>query len=73
MRIKAIDVDKDQQRHSTEILLAEYIGRDQNAKYPRQEWVVNTEDSYAYEGNRRRHEPTKTLDRNLTACIHRKK
>jgi len=33
-RIKAIDVDKNQQRHSIEILHAEFIGRD-NTKYPR--------------------------------------
>ena len=31
----AIDVDKSHK--DNEILLAEYIGRDQNAKYPRQE------------------------------------
>jgi len=36
MRIKAIDVDKDQQRHSIEILRAGNIGRDENTKYPRQ-------------------------------------
>jgi len=33
--IKAIDVGKDPQRHSIEILLAGYIGTDENTKYPR--------------------------------------
>jgi len=30
MRMKAIDVDTNQQRHSIEILPAEYIGRNEN-------------------------------------------
>jgi len=34
-RIKEIDVDKDQQKHSIEILQAGYKGRDENKKYPR--------------------------------------
>jgi len=34
MRIKAIDYDKDQQKHSIEVLLAGYIGRDENTKHP---------------------------------------
>jgi hypothetical protein len=33
MCIKAIDANKDQQRHSIEILPAGYIGRDENTKY----------------------------------------
>jgi len=36
MRIKAIDFDKDRQKHLIEIVLAGYIGRDENTKYPRQ-------------------------------------
>jgi len=35
MRMKAIDVDKDQQRYSIEILRAGYIGVDENTMYPR--------------------------------------
>jgi len=35
-RLKAIDVDKDQQRHSIEILRSGYIGKDENKMYPRQ-------------------------------------
>jgi len=41
-RLKAIDVDKDHQRHSIEILLAGFIGRDENIKYPRQRWTISS-------------------------------
>ena len=43
-RIKAIIVDKDQQRqrHSIEILHSGYIGRYENKKYPWQRWTVST-------------------------------
>jgi hypothetical protein len=73
MHIKALEVDKDQQRHSIEILRAGYIGRDENTMYPRQRSAVNIMDSYAYQGNRRWQGPTKALDRDLTRWIYRKR
>ena len=65
--IKAIDDDKDQQRHSIKILRAGYIGRVRNTMYPRQRWTVSIKDSYAHQDNRCWQGPTKTLDQNLHA------
>jgi len=71
--IKATDVDKDPWRHSIEILHAGYIGIDEDTKYPRQRWTVSIKDNYVYQGNRCWQRPMKTLDRNLTSWIHRKR
>jgi len=65
--IKAIDVDKDPQGHSIEILRAGYIGRDENTKHPWQRWTVSIYDSYVYQVNRCWQGLIKTLDELLLA------
>jgi hypothetical protein len=42
MRNRETGVDKDQQKHSIEILPAGYIGRDENTKYQRQVSITDS-------------------------------
>jgi hypothetical protein len=69
-RYKVIHADKAHQRHSIEILLAEYRGRDENTERP-QRWIVSTKDSGALLGNRCWQGAAKTLNWNLTNWINK--